>query len=249
MIRRPPRSTLFPYTTLFRSGVRQKGIRWTRTGSQVSGALHAPGGHLQQPSPIAGRGPGYLRMERLRRRQPKQDDDVRRGRAHSPVSPPRAAFRLCPDPALRLSCQPQSEGKAGAVPLLAGRRANRHRAQREFSGQARFRNCRGISPLPDLQDRPVGIYRATHGRRTCLFAGARNRRHFMTAMTAPSTSSLPDRSALVWATGDPCLKSVSWRFKYAGSGSQQRDRTPPVGEETPFPPPVSPVVGPTFPCL
>src|SRR2546421_1001541 len=27
MIRRPPRSTLFPYTTLFRSGIRRPGIR------------------------------------------------------------------------------------------------------------------------------------------------------------------------------------------------------------------------------
>src|SRR2546429_4845969 len=28
MIRRPPRSTLFPYTTLFRSGVYDEQIRW-----------------------------------------------------------------------------------------------------------------------------------------------------------------------------------------------------------------------------
>src|SRR3712207_8884077 len=31
MIRRPPRSTLFPYTTLFRSGLREKGHRLQRT--------------------------------------------------------------------------------------------------------------------------------------------------------------------------------------------------------------------------
>src|SRR3712207_8063128 len=28
MIRRPPRSTLFPYTTLFRSGVFAEGVNW-----------------------------------------------------------------------------------------------------------------------------------------------------------------------------------------------------------------------------
>src|SRR2546429_6755678 len=31
MIRRPPRSTLFPYTTLFRSSPRNAGMRWQDT--------------------------------------------------------------------------------------------------------------------------------------------------------------------------------------------------------------------------
>src|SRR5256885_11971068 len=31
MIRRPPRSTLFPYTTLFRSGIRPACARWSRS--------------------------------------------------------------------------------------------------------------------------------------------------------------------------------------------------------------------------
>src|SRR2546425_9201341 len=35
MIRRPPRSTLFPYTTLFRSIVK-RGIRKTRTAMQIT---------------------------------------------------------------------------------------------------------------------------------------------------------------------------------------------------------------------
>src|SRR3712207_7923035 len=30
MIRRPPRSTLFPYTTLFRSAVRARGVVWRK---------------------------------------------------------------------------------------------------------------------------------------------------------------------------------------------------------------------------
>src|SRR3712207_8942100 len=37
MIRRPPRSTLFPYTTLFRSGSRS----WRRTGRKGGGAAAA----------------------------------------------------------------------------------------------------------------------------------------------------------------------------------------------------------------
>src|SRR2546425_8249530 len=38
MIRRPPRSTLFPYTTLFRSVLPARGTRRDRRGSDQSGA-------------------------------------------------------------------------------------------------------------------------------------------------------------------------------------------------------------------
>src|SRR5258708_25138561 len=45
MIRRPPRSTLFPYTTLFRSGVRERrkatGIERLHVGG-MEGAVHRP---------------------------------------------------------------------------------------------------------------------------------------------------------------------------------------------------------------
>src|SRR2546422_7507398 len=41
MIRRPPRSTLFPYTTLFRSGRRDRGGHGPhRPGAEVQGHLH-----------------------------------------------------------------------------------------------------------------------------------------------------------------------------------------------------------------
>src|SRR3712207_8698170 len=48
MIRRPPRSTLFPYTTLFRSCDKRPGRREVRRGSEVEGriprrALRPPG--------------------------------------------------------------------------------------------------------------------------------------------------------------------------------------------------------------
>src|SRR3712207_5684437 len=41
MIRRPPRSTLFPYTTLFRSGLPDKAVAESR--ERVHAALHASG--------------------------------------------------------------------------------------------------------------------------------------------------------------------------------------------------------------
>src|SRR2546427_9637412 len=49
MIRRPPRSTLFPYTTLFRSEVAQRGLaiaeeighrQWMTAGHRTLGALY-----------------------------------------------------------------------------------------------------------------------------------------------------------------------------------------------------------------
>src|SRR2546430_13138841 len=43
MIRRPPRSTLFPYTTLFRSGHRQIGGEREQR-PHLRGDCHAPGG-------------------------------------------------------------------------------------------------------------------------------------------------------------------------------------------------------------
>src|SRR3712207_8225657 len=49
MIRRPPRSTLFPYTTLFRSG-RDRGI-----GREDGRAVAGLAVHREEPHPIAGR--------------------------------------------------------------------------------------------------------------------------------------------------------------------------------------------------
>src|SRR2546430_12033638 len=50
MIRRPPRSTLFPYTTLFRSGCRKLGCPTYFTGVHVMGVylinVHLTGVHL-----------------------------------------------------------------------------------------------------------------------------------------------------------------------------------------------------------
>src|SRR3712207_8476147 len=62
MIRRPPRSTLFPYTTLFRSG----GVRVQAVPDRVRGprqplgvpARDQRGQRLQRPGPARGRGTG-----------------------------------------------------------------------------------------------------------------------------------------------------------------------------------------------
>src|SRR5256885_3987947 len=50
MIRRPPRSTLFPYTTLFRSGLGEDGAEHLEGGrvEPVVGAVGQPAGDLHQ---------------------------------------------------------------------------------------------------------------------------------------------------------------------------------------------------------
>src|SRR2546429_5668103 len=46
MIRRPPRSTLFPYTTLFRSTARAAGIKDLDAGARYLAGFGAPHGEL-----------------------------------------------------------------------------------------------------------------------------------------------------------------------------------------------------------
>ena len=69
----------------------------------------------------------------------------------------------------------------------------------------------GASPLPDLQGRPVALYRETHGRGTCLLVGAHDRRHFMTDMSTLSAKPWPTSLPLVKETTDPCPKPSFWR--------------------------------------
>src|SRR2546425_4262923 len=65
MIRRPPRSTLFPYTTLFRSLV-----EWAATRASHPWAQNA-GSHSRRPGgpPAAGKDPGH---ENRRARKPER---------------------------------------------------------------------------------------------------------------------------------------------------------------------------------
>src|SRR3712207_7763374 len=68
MIRRPPRSTLFPYTTLFRSRTRHVG--------RVDRRRLAPGdhlGHLSAPAPIAGH--AVARGRRRTRAAPSRSEE------------------------------------------------------------------------------------------------------------------------------------------------------------------------------
>src|SRR5947209_20091921 len=83
MIRRPPRSTLFPYTTLFRSPVRGADDR------AAGRALHAAAGGgrggsreaaVAAPPAVDGRAsPGARRVERLGRRPPSRPLPARAG--------------------------------------------------------------------------------------------------------------------------------------------------------------------------
>src|SRR5688572_31498507 len=65
MIRRPPRSTLFPYTTLFRSLRRSGGERAADAGRSWNGRGRAPFG-LDGRAPRAALGPRHGRSRRGR---------------------------------------------------------------------------------------------------------------------------------------------------------------------------------------
>src|SRR5258705_7694556 len=51
MIRRPPRSTLFPYTTLFRSGVCDVVVIWRTSGRGLLSYVAPPGTHVILDAP------------------------------------------------------------------------------------------------------------------------------------------------------------------------------------------------------
>src|SRR5258707_7422512 len=75
MIRRPPRSTLFPYTTLFRSGIRQRKIHVEALLRVATARLRAAGqpvhildiaaGHGRYVLDVAARGAGDRKSTRL----------------------------------------------------------------------------------------------------------------------------------------------------------------------------------------
>src|SRR3712207_7801330 len=66
MIRRPPRSTLFPYTTLFRS-VKQRRSPGVTDATGHRSDLVGVGGHLgaqrERDAVVVGRQPGILRLD------------------------------------------------------------------------------------------------------------------------------------------------------------------------------------------
>src|SRR3712207_79618 len=82
MIRRPPRSTLFPYTTLFRSCHGSSGVRrgiqlhtpLPRRGARLGDSL-SPAFHLAPP-----------RKQESRKRQPKDRKSTRLNSSHANIS-------------------------------------------------------------------------------------------------------------------------------------------------------------------
>src|SRR2546430_16892558 len=70
MIRRPPRSTLFPYTTLFRSG--RGRVRRAPRGETIGTTAHRGGAHKLRVRPAAFHVP-----RSGRRRVPRQADPIR----------------------------------------------------------------------------------------------------------------------------------------------------------------------------
>src|SRR5260221_1982856 len=67
MIRRPPRSTLFPYTTLFRSHARR------RVGARLAAAARLPRGRGEELAGRDGRGAGGGRARGRRAGAPAPD--------------------------------------------------------------------------------------------------------------------------------------------------------------------------------
>src|SRR3712207_9021510 len=82
MIRRPPRSTLFPYTTLFRSGLRERGHGDDlRRGVELAGELHDELGTVQietgvhgvvLPLPVCGQGAQAVELVRVADRRSEE---------------------------------------------------------------------------------------------------------------------------------------------------------------------------------
>src|SRR3989454_5102404 len=100
MIRRPPRSTLFPYTTLFRSP-----LRW-----------------LVDPEPAAARG-----EDEPRAREPRDDARLRRAHAYDPHAaslPGLRESRRVPEHVARLGAA-RAEGEHTLLPLHDHRAAAR----------------------------------------------------------------------------------------------------------------------------
>src|SRR6266498_3779407 len=91
MIRRPPRSTLFPYTTLFRSRLHRRGNRAAGLavmGAVAEPAMHRQGGHVVEGALYRSRlGPGlelaHPRRVDQQRSVGQLDELTRRGRVPS----------------------------------------------------------------------------------------------------------------------------------------------------------------------
>jgi hypothetical protein len=138
-----------------------------------------------------------------------------------------AALRLCSHPSFWLSGQPQTKGKTGAVPVLAGWLASSQRTRRRSPGRPRFRLLRAAPPMPGLQDRSADPHTSPLCRGLHLFTGAPYRRHLMTTVSIPSTKSMTSSLPSLRASGNPCLKPLFCRPGNVGVSCRQRKAHPP----------------------
>src|SRR2546429_4502595 len=102
MIRRPPRSTLFPYTTLFRSSSYDALLRGAKSAALKSG----PGGSLARPDQLCFRRSEehtselqsrlHLVCRLLLEKKKENTDDNLRGGTSCALSPPRQLPLLHP---------------------------------------------------------------------------------------------------------------------------------------------------------
>src|SRR3712207_7586062 len=83
MIRRPPRSTLFPYTTLFRSGAGRAHPRERRSNARERGRVARAGRDARRGAP-----PRLVRAQRLvrRRRGDRDRKSTRLNSSHANIS-------------------------------------------------------------------------------------------------------------------------------------------------------------------
>src|SRR5437870_6617708 len=83
MIRRPPRSTLFPYTTLFRSALRIRFLRPCGAAASAAGAAkRRAGGSLVERGPGAGGGPVCGRRQLRGDRRSEEHTSELQSRGH-----------------------------------------------------------------------------------------------------------------------------------------------------------------------
>src|SRR5256886_1335974 len=215
MIRRPPRSTLFPYTTLFRSAARRAQPRLQR--------------HLSRPEP------GVRDAARLR--EARGHPRVRAAdRAGAAAARPRREGRAHPHDAVRLG-----PGRTPAGPiarsLARGETARRDEARRRAGAGVRAVQRPAVRHLPDqaharervaevarrvraAQARDRGEPQTTQGHRSF----ARRRGAGRGRVHLPAGPAVPDRPYVpVRAPGDPTGRAGVHASHPAGEGELSLD--------------------------
>src|SRR5690349_21965583 len=84
MIRRPPRSTLFPYTTLFRSVARRQGPGYQSMSREVTREISAAERSEEHTSELQSRRDLVCRLLLEKKKQRCRDQDLRKSRIGEP---------------------------------------------------------------------------------------------------------------------------------------------------------------------